>query len=162
MSLHYLLDGYNIIKQIPSLADKKLEDGRLGLIRWINMDRPHGSANNKITIVFDGNTEGFGMVDGGIASVVFSQYGSADDVIKHTIEDARDPKQYVVVTNDKDVYIYARSFGAKILSVQEFTKASKRSSSGTLKRDSKNISLRDQAQINKELSDLWLKDDKHS
>ena len=54
MSLHYLLDGYNIIKQSPRLGPKRLEDGRAGLIAFIEMRQPQGSRNNMVTVVFDG------------------------------------------------------------------------------------------------------------
>ena len=65
MSLHYLLDGYNILKQIPALNDLPLEDGRRGLLRWIETQRPQGSVNNTLTVVFDGNPDFFGASPGG-------------------------------------------------------------------------------------------------
>ena len=56
MSLHYILDGYNILKQIPAFNDLSLEDGRRGLMRWIETQRPQGSVNNTVTVVFDGES----------------------------------------------------------------------------------------------------------
>ena len=38
MSLHYLLDGYNITHQMPPL--NKLEDQRRQLIQWIESRAP--------------------------------------------------------------------------------------------------------------------------
>ncbi len=55
MSIHYLLDGYNIIHQMPAALDlTKLEDQRRHLIRFVEQHRPQGSANNRVTIIFDG------------------------------------------------------------------------------------------------------------
>jgi predicted RNA-binding protein with PIN domain len=161
MSLHYLLDGYNIIKQVPHLDARSLEDSRKELIRWLNVERPQGSRNNDVTVVFDGKIDIWNQHDGGCVSVVFSQYNSADDVIKHTIEDAKDKRKYVVVSNDKGIVLYVRAMGAKILSVAVFMgKYSKgsHSHSGGNTQSKKNISLSNQVEINKELSKLWLKD----
>ncbi len=65
MSLHYLLDGYNILKQIPAFRDLPLEDGRRGLLRWIDHSRPQGSVNNQVTVVFDGHPDHFGGTSSG-------------------------------------------------------------------------------------------------
>ena len=168
MSLHYLLDGYNVLKQIPAFRDLPLEDGRRGLLRWIDIARPQGSVNNKVTVVFDGHPDHFGgmqqsFADGtqGEVRVIFSDGCSADDKIKLMVEEDTDQKNCVVVSDDKDIFLYARSLGAKIMSVASFTslrvpRAGHTASQGS---DGKYISLSDQKKINDELGPLWLKED---
>ena len=166
MSLHYILDGYNILKQIPAFNDLPLEDGRRALIRWIETARPQGSANNALTVVFDGNPDFFGATPGGATRVIFSN-GSADDKIKLMVEEDADPRQCVVVSDDKDIVLYARALGSKVMSVVVFTKAmrepgslskSKSHARGGHDGEGKYISLSRQEKINKELSGIWLKE----
>ena len=63
----------------------------------------------------------------------------------------------VVVSDDKDVYLYARSLGARVMSVKAF-----RAKPGgpQTRQDSggKYISLSRQEKINKELQGIWLKE----
>ena len=111
MSLHYILDGYNILKQIPAFNDLSLEDGRRGLMRWIENARPAGSRNNTVTVVFDGNPDFWGAALPGAPQeatrVIFSN-GSADDKIKHMVEEDENRRSCVVVSDDKDIVLYAR------------------------------------------------------
>ena len=155
MSLHYILDGYNILKQIPAFNDLTLEDGRRGLIRWIENARPQGSVNNTVTVVFDGNPDFFGASPQGHTRVIFSD-GSADDKIKLMVEEDADRGRCVVVSDDKDIVLYARALGARVMSVPSFTKSKTARKAGAT--DGKYISLSRQEKINKELSGIWLKE----
>ena len=165
MSLHYLLDGYNIIKQTPDLDRGTLESQRLGLIAWISRSNPQGSAQNSITVVFDGKEEFFGSHAGGHVRVVFSRGQSADDVIKKMVEQYPHKKSVVVVSNDKDITLYVRALGAAVLSVKEFLGTASRKTSRPLSNDqrakaataSKYVSLTDQTKINQELEKIWIK-----
>jgi predicted RNA-binding protein with PIN domain len=156
MSLHYLLDGYNILKQIPAFRDLPLEDGRRGFLRWIDQARPQGSVNNPVTVVFDGHPDHFGCTPQGAIRVIFSDGCSADDTIKRMVEEDPDQKNCVVVSNDKDIFLYARSLGARIMSVSAFTSKS-RDAKKSVPAD-KHISLSFQEKINKEFGSIWLKD----
>lgn len=120
MSLHYLLDGYNIIKQIPELAPKKLEDGRQALIRAIEVQQPQGSPHNSVTIIFDGQPGMLGPIQTSLVNVVFSEGESADDKIKYMVEQSRSKKSMVVVTDDRDIKFAVRPLGARVISVKEF------------------------------------------
>ena len=155
MSLHYILDGYNILKQIPALNDLSLEDGRRGLIRWIETQRPQGSVNNTLTVVFDGNPDFFGASPGGATRVIFAN-GSADDKIKRMVEEDHQRRSCVVVSDDKDIVLYTRALGARVMSVRAFTHAQR--TFGAHQREGKYISLSRQEKINKELSAIWLKE----
>ena len=160
MSLHYLLDGYNILKQMPAFNNLALEDGRLRFLKWIEQTQPQGSRNNQVTVIFDGNLDCFGSSAQGDIKVIFSQGCSADDKIKLMVEQDTDKKNCVVVSNDKDVFLYARSLGAKIMSVEAFTSKSSGGRFTPAKGNDgarKYIPLSHQEKINKELSSIWLK-----
>lgn len=158
MSLHYLLDGYNILKQMAAFRDLPLEDGRSGLLRWISDARPQGSVNNQVTVVFDGHPDHFGASPaGGEIRVIFSDGCSADDKIKRMVEEDDDRKNCVIVSDDKDIFLYARSLGSKVMSVKAFTSRSKSIQTGQGS-GGKYISLSRQEKINKELARIWLKE----
>ena len=55
MALQYLIDGYNVLKQMPELTGKSLRSGRDGLIRFIRTKKPQGK--NEVIIVFDGKSD---------------------------------------------------------------------------------------------------------
>ena len=140
---------------MAGFRDLPLEEGRHGLLRWISEARPQGSVNNQVTVVFDGQ-EGSDMPQGEIR-VIFSDGCSADDKIKRMVEEDDDRKNCVIVSDDKDIFLYVRSLGARVLSVRAFTSKpggphARQGSGG------KYISLSRQEQINKELSRIWLKD----
>ena len=147
------------------LRDLPLEDGRRGLLRWIGDSRPQGSVNNQVTVVFDG-AEGSDSLHGEIR-VIFSDGCSADDKIKRMVEEDAGRKNCVVVSDDKDIFLYARSLGAKIMSVAAFKSKgtvplSSRGQSPSVdtRQDDggKYIPLSRQEKINKELRFFWLKE----
>jgi predicted RNA-binding protein with PIN domain len=163
MSLHYLLDGYNILKQIPAFRDLPLEDGRKGLLRWIDQARPQGSLKNQVTVVFDGHPDHFGAAPHGDIRIIFSDGCSADDQIKHMVEEDADQKNCVVVSDDKDIFLYARSLGARIMSVRAFTAKNAKGTvplrlRGQSPSGEKYISLSGQEKINEEFARIWLKE----
>lgn len=167
MALHFILDGYNVIKQTALFADKKLEDGRNALLKLIENQRPQGSIKNKVTVVFDGQP-GFARDNSKFfANVIFSCNETADDKIKHLVHEQKNRKSIVVVTNDREIRYYVRSLGAKILKVEEFLvkvvdfhngKKKRGNSKGIkAKGGSKGISKTLEHKINSEFKEIWLK-----
>ncbi|MFH2137909.1 MAG: NYN domain-containing protein [Candidatus Omnitrophota bacterium] len=124
MSLHYIIDGYNVIKQVTFLTGKKLRDGRDGLVRFIEKYRPQGSAKNEVTIVFDGKAEISSPAIQSSVQVIFSKNETADDKIKRMVESAGNSRQMVIVSDDKEIMFYCRSLGANVKSVKEFLDSS--------------------------------------
>jgi len=157
MSLHYILDGYNIINQVH-FARSKLKDGRNSLIRFIEKFRPHGSRNNEVTVVFDGNRNNFSSLPHSEIKVVFSSTESADEWIMGYIERVSHPKQFVVVSDDREIKFFVRALGAKVLSVKGFMSRVKRKSSST-EREKKPLSPDKVYKITKELEEIWLKEE---
>ncbi len=169
------MDGYNVIHQMPSVLDlAKLEDRRRQLIRFIEQYTPQGSSNNRVTVVFDGNLEVFGGMTSPLAKVIFSQGESADDKIKKIVAQARNSKNIIVVSDDRDVQYAVRALGAKISGVRQFLNQAKvpgkkvrieHKSSGKSERGSANKSLaesrkyipkNEESKITSEFGKIWL------
>jgi predicted RNA-binding protein with PIN domain len=171
MSRQFLVDGYNVMKQIPDLSCRRLEDGRAGLIRFIRERRPHGSGRNGITVVFDGqeNVGGFGATADDISAdvnIIFTRGTSADDHIRESVEQSSDPGQIICVTDDRELALACRHRGARIWSVEEFVSkgykeeaAAQRRSRDMRRRegDGKVISGTAARKIDQEFLALWIR-----
>ncbi|MBL7131590.1 MAG: NYN domain-containing protein [Candidatus Omnitrophica bacterium] len=159
MALHYIVDGYNVIKKTAFLNHKKLKDARDALLSFIDKYRPHGSYNNQITVVFDGRDDIFGFKHNYDFCIIFTRNESADDRIKSLIDKTSNPKNIIVVSDDKDIKFYCRSQGAKILGVDDFIKKAykKFNTSRTSNTEFFELSVWERKKINDELSRIWLK-----
>ena len=171
MALHFLLDGYNIIKQRSEFADLAIDVGRQRLIRMIEQKQPQGSRRNEITIFFDGKPGRSSPPVSATVKVLFSYETSADDLIKTLVADAPTPRHFVVVTDDREIQYHVRAHGAAVWTVQEFMNkmGAKRTVQapseipGTLNVSSgKTISKVLEEQINTELEKIWLEKRKSS
>ena len=113
MSLHIIIDGYNLIRQSASLSRLALVDN-LATYRKIK--------HHPITVVFDGqnspaNSQQHYRQKGIL--IRFSPKGtSADRVIKHMA--SREREKALVVSSDRDVIDYAAGCGAATISAQQF------------------------------------------
>ena len=156
MALHYVLDGYNVIHQLPPLADLGPEDSRTGLIRMLQTLQPQGSFRNEVTVVFDGQTVNVPPQSPGIR-VLFSYEETADDVIKRLVDDAKNVRSLVVITDDRAIRYYSRAAGAGIKSVKEFFGSMKVKTSGPGTSDRKTISQSQEYGITQEMAQIWLR-----
>jgi predicted RNA-binding protein with PIN domain len=120
MSVHYIIDGYNVIKQVPYLTEKKLQEGRDNFIRFLETARPQGSVNNEVTVVFDGYSQVYSPQMTSGVKVVFSYDETADDKIKKMVKTAFNRKRIVVVSDDKEIKFFIRKLGAQSSSVRKF------------------------------------------
>jgi len=123
MSLHIVIDGYNLIRQSPALSSfelNSLEEGRDALIDRL-MDykkfKPY-----PITVVFDG-AQAFDLGQERIRQsgidIVFSRRGeSADTVIKRIA--AKEGARAVVVTSDRELADHAVKHGATTIDSKDF------------------------------------------
>lgn len=165
MSLQYLLDGYNIIYQVPALARGSLEEQRAKLIRFIEDKRPQGSFKNKVTIVFDGQPQHFGSTRTASVKIIFSQNETADERILRLVDDAQNRKNMIVVTEDRPLQYAVRALGAEVMKVDSFIikgeprLLSRRTPKGDKapKETAKEISMTDEMDITSEMQKIWLK-----
>jgi len=159
---------------MPVLKLDKLEDQRRNLVHFIEQRSPQGSSKNCVTIVFDGDQDVFGGMKSTAATILFSQGESADDKIRRIVAEAKNTKNIVVVTDDRDIQYAVGALGAKAIGVSQFL--SKGESVGTQKRkpivqkntkqarkvspeSEKYISKTDESEITSELGKIWLKSD---
>lgn len=123
MSIHIVIDGYNLIRQSPTLRTiehRGLEEGRDALLR--HLDSYRKAKHHPVTVVFDGTDVDYGMENTlrwkGI-QVRFSRLGeSADAVIKQIV--ARERERIVVVSSDRDITRFASGHGATTMDSAEF------------------------------------------
>jgi predicted RNA-binding protein with PIN domain len=169
MSLHFLLDAYNIIYQLPELSRGNLEEQRDKLIAFVDAKRPQGSPKNAVTIVFDGRPGNSRPRASVSAKVIFSLDESADERILRLVDEAANRKSVIVVTNDRAVQYAARALGAKVIEAVAFmgkglerpSKAAGNAKGKQNRQDPpKEISLTLESQINEELRSVWLKEKK--
>ena len=118
MSLHIIIDGYNLIRQsayLSPLDDRSIQTGRDALISMLATYRQ--IRHHRITVVFDGS----GATSGSLSrdriqgiSVVFSRRGElADAVIKRMAETEKE--KAVIVSSDQDIVRYSASVGCTTL-----------------------------------------------
>ena len=123
MSLHILIDGYNLIRQSSELSQLDQQDIQLGRKALIDRLVVYKKLkHHKITIVFDGIhaplfSQNRAQVNG--IKIIFSRQGElADAVIKRMV--AREREKALVVSSDNDIVNFAESRGAATISSPEF------------------------------------------
>jgi predicted RNA-binding protein with PIN domain len=123
MSIHIIIDGYNLIRQSYSLSlldQQDLQLGRDTLVDWLVKYKR--VKHHKITVVFDGtNASSFSGHRDYISGIEikFSRGGeSADTVIKKIA--AREKEKALVVSSDREVVVSSRLSGAAVIDSNEF------------------------------------------
>ena len=123
MSIHIIIDGYNLIRQSRSLSILDLQDIQLGRDKLVDMLAAYKKVkSHRITVVFDGTTAPrFSQQRDrrkGI-SVIFSHKGeSADTVIKKMAD--RERERALIVSSDHDIVQSAAASGAATVSANDF------------------------------------------
>lgn len=154
MSVHYVLDGYNVIWSTEIFGSGRLQDQRDRFLRFLEEQRPAGSDRNRITVVFDGKRDVESPPWRGRVRVIFSHDSDADAVIKLLVDENPNPRDIVVVTDDRNIQKWVRSARAKILSCSEFLNlgGGKSSSVRGVRGRAQGLGA---AQINAELKRIW-------
>mgnify|MGYP001828017285 FL=1 len=123
MSIHIIIDGYNLIRQSKSLSILDLQDIQLGRDTLVDMLADYKKVKyHRITVVFDGTTAPLFSQQRnrhkGI-SIIFSHEGeSADTVIKKMA--LKERQRALVVSSDHDIVQSAAASGAATVSANEF------------------------------------------
>jgi predicted RNA-binding protein with PIN domain len=123
MSLHIIIDGYNLIRQSSRLSMLDLQDIQLGREALVNMLAAYKKYKaHRITVVFDGT--GSPLLarqrdrQKGITMVYSHDGESADAVIKKMAR--REGSKALVVSSDQEVVRSAASWGAATISARDF------------------------------------------
>jgi predicted RNA-binding protein with PIN domain len=157
MSLHFIIDGYNLIKHRCFRPPPGIHDSRFALIQFLRIEKPCGSSKNKVTIVFDGYSGDFSL-SGLEFEVIFSCEDSADARIKKILENSSAAKSSVVVSDDRQIRDFARLCGAVSLGIDGFLNPPQKKASGRKEELIKaDLSYSQAHKINEELKRLWLK-----
>lgn len=136
-----------------------LKDGRDSLVEFIKKNSPQGSKHNKVVIVFDSKIDllNSSAKDAKI-EIIFTKNQSADDKIKNLVRLSKNPKEIVVVTNDKDIKFFVRSYSAKVIAINEFIKKdTAKNTQNTSTAQKSGLTYTQIDKINQELKEIWLK-----
>jgi len=123
MSVHIIVDGYNMIRQSPVMGPLDRQDLQLGREALIDKLAAYKRLKgHKITVVFDGIGEAALYAnrdrEKGIL-IKFSRHGeTADSVIKRMA--VQEKQRALVVSSDREVAGFAASQGAATISSVEF------------------------------------------
>lgn len=158
MSLYYIIDGYNVLKQLPDEADVRLGRDRQSLLDIIKKYNLCGK--NRADVVFDGRSDVVGQLHRSQYRVLFSEGESADDVIVKLVKSSPMPKRTIVITNDRELAFKVKNLGAEVKKVAEFAaKINKIKKGHKEKKDYSKSPLNEELKdrINDELRQTWLK-----
>ncbi len=123
--IHVIIDGYNLIRQVPGLVRherESLEVARQKLITQLSEYKK--IKRHKVTVVFDGalNLSEFAaeFVEAGIHVSFSPLTRTADDIIKEMVE--AEKTRALVVSSDRAVQRAAELNGATVIAAPEFYK----------------------------------------
>ncbi len=125
MKISYIIDGYNIIYALGLLnknaGEGRLEDARNNLLTYLS--ESFGDRSARVTVVFDSKRSPRGkereQIVSGLNVVYAAGEKSADDWIEIAIEQSREPRKLVVISNDGRVQEAARRRGAQAWTDQD-------------------------------------------
>ncbi len=120
MSRHFIIDGYNALHSTRRWEDLSREAQRERFLRYLEESRPTGSERNTVTVVFDGYAAALKGIRLALVQLVFSCDRDADTVIKERVSELANPRDAVVVTNDRGIHAAVRGAGAQVMSCEEF------------------------------------------
>lgn len=125
MSIHIIIDGYNLIRQSEVLSGFERQNIQAGRDALVDMLAAYRRVKrHKITVVFDGSEAicdypSQDRVQG--ISIVFSKFGEiADTVIKRMA--AKEREKAIIVSSDQDIIQRSASFGCATLTSVVFEK----------------------------------------
>ncbi len=147
MRRRYLIDGYNLLHQLPELRrqmEYDLQNAREGLL--LRLSAFSLSKSVDVSVVFDGIDESLPSSSRWRSLFVYFSKPpqKADPLIKKMISDRKKGEELVVVTSDREIDMYARLCGVKVESSQTFAMAMLQTPSSDLeKKNSHPISDRE-------------------
>lgn len=161
MSLQYIIDSYNIINH-PQFRSKAKQSKSIQqtLHDFILFNKLTGSSKNTVVLVFDG----YPAIDCEIPEEkgyiwIYSRKIEADEKIKEIVEQAVQPRNIVVVSDDRQIQLTARLLHANICSVEEFIcgkKNGKLSVGKEVNSDNIELTYAVKQKINAEFKKKWL------
>ncbi|HKJ45324.1 MAG TPA: NYN domain-containing protein [Balneolales bacterium] len=120
MKKQWLIDGNNLMHQLPDLSGKNLnssDENRFQVANKVN----HACRikNTQAKIIYDG-PKGSIPINFKKISVVYSNDRKADELIFRHIEKKDANLRWIVVTDDREIISRAKKFGVNVLSIKAF------------------------------------------
>ena len=118
--MHWLVDGHNLIGQMPNLQLSDPDD-EAKLVEYLR--RYRARTGHRLTVIFDAGTSyqpAHTQQKGGI-TVQFARPGqTADQLIKRRLRKIKDPQGTIVVTSDRAVQQAAQQVQVRVVEAREF------------------------------------------
>ena len=150
--MHWLIDGHNLIGQMPNLRldDPDDEEKLLGHLR-----RYRARTGHTLTVVFDAGQAyhpAKSQKRGGITVQFVSPGQTADQILIRRIRKVKNLQAVIVVTSDRTVQQAARQAGLRVVTSPEFGQQLLQSSSPTAADEEE----RDNVRLSPDEVDEWL------
>ncbi len=122
MALHLLIDGYNLLHQVPELSFLMLEspeEARQALLE--KLQTYQRLRRHKITVVFDAwnDPEPRRKMNIKGIQVIFTAAGeTADDYLKRIA--IKEKERAIVITSDREIRSYVETYGAISITSRDF------------------------------------------
>lgn len=157
MSLHYIIDGYNITNH-PSFsrASKSSRPVQAALLDLIRIKKLTGSPKNKVSVVFDGYPPAVPAEDAEF-EVIFSRRICADERIVRMVEESSGRRSIIVVSDDAAIRSSVRHLLAQVMPVEEFIEGRAKARRGARNDPAEDkLGYVQMQKINEELRKAWL------
>lgn len=151
--LVYIIDGWNVVHKLDKIRNSS--QPRQALADHIRRYGLTGSVNNKVTIVFDGFFPLNEMLRGRGYRILFSEEREADDLIIEEMQKINNPRQTIVVSDDRKIADAAGIKGVRVMPVREFITPKKKKTDKSEKPE-KNIKYSVQREITEEMKKIWI------
>ncbi|MEW5959347.1 MAG: NYN domain-containing protein [Chloroflexota bacterium] len=118
--MHWLIDGHNLIGQMPNLRLSDPHD-EAELLEYLR--RYRARTGHRLTVVFDAGPsyQPAPPQKKGDVTVLFARPGqTADQVIKRRLRKIRDPQGTIVVTSDRALQQAAQRLQVRVVEAGEF------------------------------------------
>jgi predicted RNA-binding protein with PIN domain len=116
----YLIDGHNLIAQMPDLS---LDDPNDEVKLVLRLRQFAGRKRQSITVVFDHGIPGgwsSGLSTGPVKVIFAGSHSNADRIIMERIREAKTPTNIKLVTSDGEIRRAGEARRVEVISAQEF------------------------------------------
>jgi predicted RNA-binding protein with PIN domain len=119
--MHYIIDGHNLIGKMPDISLKDPNDEiklTMRIKSWVAE-----SKKRQVTLFFDGGIQGShqNRLSGRNMKVIFAPSGrTADSLIISQMRKLKNPREYTLVTSDREIIGHAKSLRIRSLLSEEF------------------------------------------
>ena len=157
--LHFIVDGYNVLHKTDMAPGADIEYLRDGFVHDVRCFLNSMKGRNKATVVFDGSPRCFTPVKNTdpYVKVIFSVDEEADDVIVRLSAGSKQPKNIIVVTDDRKVKDKVKQYGTQLISSSEFIRKLRSAPLKKCSKEEKEVLSDKAAAVNRELLDYWEK-----